>query len=165
MRLIFTNCYRYNPPDSDVVMMAKKLQDVFETRFARMPDEISHVLDSVEPHGKDDSGSVHSLGDTSDSEEDNESEEEREKKLKELQDQVLQCKLQFQYLFWDDNKNRVGKYMGFCVHTLHRLFRDKDLQGPSDRGPGAVSLKFLRKFPYLSSNFEFFQCRAATQNC
>ena len=24
--LIFTNCYRYNPPESDVVMMAKKLQ-------------------------------------------------------------------------------------------------------------------------------------------
>ena len=160
MRLIFTNCYRYNPPDSDVVMMAKKLQDVFETRFARMPDEISHVLDSVEPHGKDDSGSVHSLGDTSDSEEDNESEEEREKKLKELQDQVLQCKLQFQYLFWDDNKNRVGKYMGFV------LIHCTDCSGiKTYKGPGAVSLKFLRKFPYLSSNFEFFQCRAATQNC
>ena len=70
-------------------MMAKKLQDVFETRFARMPDEPPPVLDSVETMGgKDDSGSVHSLGDTSDSEEDNESEEEREKKLKELQDQV-----------------------------------------------------------------------------
>ena len=26
MRLMFTNCYRYNPPDSDVVKMAKKLQ-------------------------------------------------------------------------------------------------------------------------------------------
>ena len=26
VRLIFTNCYRYNPPESDVVMMAKKLQ-------------------------------------------------------------------------------------------------------------------------------------------
>lgn len=26
VRLIFTNCYRYNAPDSDVVMMAKKLQ-------------------------------------------------------------------------------------------------------------------------------------------
>ena len=25
-RLIFTNCYRYNSPESDVVMMAKKLQ-------------------------------------------------------------------------------------------------------------------------------------------
>lgn len=26
VRTIFTNCYRYNPQDSDVVMMAKKLQ-------------------------------------------------------------------------------------------------------------------------------------------
>jgi hypothetical protein len=26
VRLMFTNCYRYNPPDSDVVKMAKKLQ-------------------------------------------------------------------------------------------------------------------------------------------
>ena len=89
VRLIFTNCYRYNPPDSDVVMMAKKLQDVFETRFARMPEEPPPMLDSSDMGGgKDDSGSVHSFGDLSDSEEDNESEEEREKKLKELQDQV-----------------------------------------------------------------------------
>jgi hypothetical protein len=26
MRLIFSNCYRYNPPESDVVVMARKLQ-------------------------------------------------------------------------------------------------------------------------------------------
>lgn len=26
MRLIFTNCYRYNAPDTDVVIMARKLQ-------------------------------------------------------------------------------------------------------------------------------------------
>ena len=26
VRLMFTNCYRYNPPDHDVVGMAKKLQ-------------------------------------------------------------------------------------------------------------------------------------------
>lgn len=32
VRLIFTNCYRYNPPDHDVVTMAKKLQDIFENR-------------------------------------------------------------------------------------------------------------------------------------
>jgi hypothetical protein len=32
VRLIFTNCYKYNPPDHDVVAMAKKLQDVFEMR-------------------------------------------------------------------------------------------------------------------------------------
>lgn len=84
VRLIFTNCYKYNPADSDVVKMAKKLQDVFEIRFARMPDE--QAFDSLDKLStKDDSGS--SLGET-DSESGNESEEEREKKLKELQDQV-----------------------------------------------------------------------------
>ena len=32
MRLIVTNCYKYNPPDHDVVAMAKKLSDLFETK-------------------------------------------------------------------------------------------------------------------------------------
>lgn len=32
VRLIFTNCYKYNPADHDVVGMARKLQDVFEMR-------------------------------------------------------------------------------------------------------------------------------------
>lgn len=39
IRLIFTNCYKYNPPDHDVVKMARKLQDVFEYKYAQMPDE------------------------------------------------------------------------------------------------------------------------------
>lgn len=39
VRLIFTNCYKYNPADHDVVGMARKLQDVFEMRFAKIPDE------------------------------------------------------------------------------------------------------------------------------
>lgn len=33
VRLIFTNCYKYNPPDHDVVSMARKLQDIFEMRL------------------------------------------------------------------------------------------------------------------------------------
>ena len=41
VRLVFTNCYKYNPPDHDVVAMARKLQDVFEMRFARIPDEVT----------------------------------------------------------------------------------------------------------------------------
>ncbi|XP_037328574.2 bromodomain-containing protein 4-like isoform X3 [Pungitius pungitius] len=39
VRLMFSNCYKYNPPEHDVVGMARKLQDVFEMRFAKMPDE------------------------------------------------------------------------------------------------------------------------------
>uniref|UniRef100_A0A8K9UY68 Bromodomain containing 4 n=1 Tax=Oncorhynchus mykiss TaxID=8022 RepID=A0A8K9UY68_ONCMY len=41
VRLMFSNCYKYNPPDHDVVNMARKLQDVFEMRFAKMPDDSS----------------------------------------------------------------------------------------------------------------------------
>lgn len=33
VRLIFTNCYKYNPSDHDVVAMARKLQDVFEVKW------------------------------------------------------------------------------------------------------------------------------------
>lgn len=32
VRLIFTNCYKYNPKDHDVVQMGKKLQKLFESR-------------------------------------------------------------------------------------------------------------------------------------
>ncbi|XP_041665988.1 bromodomain-containing protein 3-like [Cheilinus undulatus] len=39
VRLIFSNCYKYNPPDNVVVVMARKLQAVFENRFAKLPDE------------------------------------------------------------------------------------------------------------------------------
>ncbi|XP_075881593.1 bromodomain-containing protein 3b isoform X4 [Nelusetta ayraudi] len=39
VRLMFSNCYKYNPPDHEVVAMARKLQDVFEMRFAKIPDE------------------------------------------------------------------------------------------------------------------------------
>nr|XP_057920328.1 bromodomain-containing protein 3-like isoform X2 [Doryrhamphus excisus]XP_057920329.1 bromodomain-containing protein 3-like isoform X2 [Doryrhamphus excisus]XP_057920330.1 bromodomain-containing protein 3-like isoform X2 [Doryrhamphus excisus] len=39
VRLIFSNCYKYNPPDHVVVAQAKKLQSLFEKRFAKIPDE------------------------------------------------------------------------------------------------------------------------------
>lgn len=32
VRLIFTNCYKYNPADHDIVQMARRLQDVFEMK-------------------------------------------------------------------------------------------------------------------------------------
>uniref|UniRef100_A0A3P8TB64 Bromodomain containing 3 n=1 Tax=Amphiprion percula TaxID=161767 RepID=A0A3P8TB64_AMPPE len=39
VRLIFSNCYKYNPSDHCIVSMARKLQGVFEQSFAKMPDE------------------------------------------------------------------------------------------------------------------------------
>lgn len=39
VRLMFVNCYKYNPPDHEVVAMARMLQYVFEMYFAKIPDE------------------------------------------------------------------------------------------------------------------------------
>lgn len=32
VRLIFSNCYKYNPKDHDVVLMAKKVENYFNTK-------------------------------------------------------------------------------------------------------------------------------------
>ena len=76
LRLIFTNCYYYNPVDSDVVQMAKKLQGVFEMKYARMPDE---------PQGGSELGSNSS---ESEEEEERDSGDEREEKLSQLMTQI-----------------------------------------------------------------------------
>merc|ERR1719153_1796842 len=88
MRLIFTNCYKYNPPDHDVVAMARKLQDVFEMRFAKIPDD-SPIL-----------------GGGGDSDAD--SEDERERKLLQLQEQLRQMQEQMRVLVEESirSKNR-----------------------------------------------------------
>eukprot|EP00126_Sphaerothecum_destruens_P010435 Sdes_comp20742_c0_seq1m16613 len=39
IRLIFTNCYRYNRPEDDITGMGKQLQSVFELKFAYCPDD------------------------------------------------------------------------------------------------------------------------------
>ncbi|NXN63651.1 BRDT protein, partial [Himantopus himantopus] len=39
VRLMFMSCYKHNSPDHEIVAMARKLQDVFETHFAKIPDE------------------------------------------------------------------------------------------------------------------------------
>ncbi|XP_030080009.1 homeotic protein female sterile isoform X8 [Drosophila hydei] len=92
VRLIFTNCYKYNPPDHDVVAMGRKLQDVFEMRYANIPDEPvanaahhHHGYTSTSKHDASDSSSE----DSSDTENESNSDEERSAKLKMLESKLL----------------------------------------------------------------------------
>merc|ERR1719192_3203577 len=91
MRLIFTNCYKYNPPDHDVVAMARKLQDVFEMRYARIPDEVT-----ANNQGRD-------------TDEDYDSEDERERKLLQLQEQLRQMQEQMKILVEESIRSRNKK--------------------------------------------------------
>ncbi|XP_021349026.1 bromodomain-containing protein 3-like isoform X3 [Mizuhopecten yessoensis] len=96
LRLIFTNCYRYNPPDSDVVMMAKKLQDVFEMRYAKMPELPD--LPEMAGNGGLKSDSESSSAEESPTDDDDDSEDEREQKIKELQETMKHIQEQLQQL-------------------------------------------------------------------
>merc|ERR1719237_631500 len=97
MRLIFTNCYKYNPPEHDVVAMARKLQDVFEMRYARIPDEVNANANA--------GGFVkHDPGATDG--EDYDSEDERERKLLQLQEQLRQMQEQMKILVEESIRSR-----------------------------------------------------------
>lgn len=109
IRLIFTNCYKYNPPDHDVVKMARKLQDVFEYKYAQMPDEpeppieppapvatsttitpnvISKSVRNIKPVSKSDSEEESDEEEDS-SDESEDSEAERKRRLTELEAQLI----------------------------------------------------------------------------
>ncbi|KAM9338031.1 bromodomain-containing protein 3-like isoform 2-T2 [Symphorus nematophorus] len=80
VRLIFSNCYKYNPPQHVVVTQARKLQGVFEKRFAKMPDEPVELMSPVSAASAKSAGSSHF--DKSDLA------EERATRLAELQEQL-----------------------------------------------------------------------------
>ncbi|XP_078498077.1 bromodomain-containing protein 3 isoform X2 [Lissotriton helveticus] len=91
IRLMFSNCYKYNPPDHEVVAMARKLQDVFEMKFAKMPDEPAEPPPPPPPAAPVVSKSIessHSSGESSSDSDSSDSEEERATRLAELQEQL-----------------------------------------------------------------------------
>ncbi|XP_042193371.1 bromodomain-containing protein 3 isoform X2 [Callorhinchus milii] len=92
IRLMFSNCYKYNPPDHEVVAMARKLQDVFEMKFAKIPDDLVEVPAPLPPPSpaipKKPSSSSNTSRESSSNSNSSDSEEERANRLAELQEQV-----------------------------------------------------------------------------
>ncbi|XP_077602134.1 bromodomain testis-specific protein isoform X2 [Crocuta crocuta] len=98
VRLMFMNCYRYNPPDHEVVTMAKAFQDIFEMHFAKIPDEPAESscyikTNTTEVHGKESRSEASSENNSS-----GDSEDERVKRLTKLQEQLKAVHQQLQVL-------------------------------------------------------------------
>jgi hypothetical protein len=103
MRLIFTNCYKYNPPEHDVVAMARKLQDVFEMRFAKIPDDVNPGMAGGFVKNE------HTTTTAPPTDEDYDSEDERERQLLQLQDQLRQMQEQLKILMEESNRSKAKK--------------------------------------------------------
>uniref|UniRef100_A0A8C9NGD8 Bromodomain testis-specific protein n=1 Tax=Serinus canaria TaxID=9135 RepID=A0A8C9NGD8_SERCA len=90
VRLMFMNCYKRNSSDHEIVAMARKLQDVFEMHFAKIPDEPVASDHLPQPMREmTEAYSSESINDNSSEEKSSEdSEEERKVNLKKLQEQL-----------------------------------------------------------------------------
>lgn len=107
VRLIFTNCYKYNPPDHDVVAMGRKLQEVFEMRLANIPDEppvrnASYQRHPLKPMDSSDDDSSDEGGDSN-------SDDERTLKIKELEAQLAGLQNEIQKLKDEQTNKRKTK--------------------------------------------------------
>lgn len=49
VRLIFSNCYLYNGPNTDVVVMCKKVEQMFENKYAKLPEESPASTTEIDP--------------------------------------------------------------------------------------------------------------------
>ncbi|KPM06423.1 Bromodomain-containing protein 2 [Sarcoptes scabiei] len=100
VRLIFTNCYKYNGPEHEVVSMARKLQDVFEMKYAKMPDH-----DDVSEHSSSEAVDTAS----SDSESEISDDAESEISLKSIREQLLKLMEQVETLTKKIEKSQKRK--------------------------------------------------------
>ncbi|NXO34361.1 BRDT protein, partial [Locustella ochotensis] len=91
VRLMFMSCYKRNSSDHEIVAMARKLQDVFEMHFAKIPDEPVASDHLPQPMREiTEAYSSESSNDNSSEEKSSEdSEEERKVHLKKLQEQLV----------------------------------------------------------------------------
>uniref|UniRef100_A0A8B9I8Z3 Bromodomain testis-specific protein n=1 Tax=Anser brachyrhynchus TaxID=132585 RepID=A0A8B9I8Z3_9AVES len=90
VRLMFMDYYKRNSPDHEAVAMARKLQDVFEMHFAKIPDEPAasvslplHTREMRKVYSSDSSSD-----DSSEEKSSEDSEKERRVHLAKLQEQV-----------------------------------------------------------------------------
>ncbi|NXU42085.1 BRDT protein, partial [Drymodes brunneopygia] len=90
VRLMFMRCYKRNSPDHEIVAMARKLQDVFEMHFAKIPDEpvASDRLPQPVREMTEAYSSQSSNDNSSEEKSSEDSEEERKVHLEKLQEQL-----------------------------------------------------------------------------
>lgn len=86
MKLIFHNCFKFNPPNDGVFVMGKSLEEVFDKLWAGKKEYMStHGRESEPPSSDDDEGSDE---DAEDEEDDAPKMDETQKRMVEIQKQI-----------------------------------------------------------------------------
>ncbi|KAG8436722.1 hypothetical protein GDO86_007710 [Hymenochirus boettgeri] len=167
VRLMFMNCYKHNAPESDLVNMARKLQDVFEVMFAKIPDEphglatvSQSMLDKHKSSSEESNSSSTSVDDAS-----SDSEDERARQLSLLQEQLRAVQEQLEALTkapiskTKKRKSRKGKKKKKKIKARKKKFK-KPCQGqkkklkPKDLKKRSMLIDTKNKKLHLSDDEE-----------
>uniref|UniRef100_A0A3Q3VZL0 Bromodomain-containing protein 2 n=1 Tax=Mola mola TaxID=94237 RepID=A0A3Q3VZL0_MOLML len=120
VRLMFSNCYKYNPPSHEVVYMARKLQEVFEVRFLKIPQEETRPA----PHQQADKGKGDRVGSlTTSASTDSESVSETERSPEEVATQLASLKERLKAV--SDQLNRLTQVPRVKPKKKEKLKKEK----------------------------------------
>ncbi|XP_004068304.1 bromodomain-containing protein 3 [Oryzias latipes] len=132
VRLMFSNCYRYNPPSHGVVYMARKLQEVFEARYMKMSQEPEGCPVSRQPGDTGKADRVGSLSTSASSE--TEGPSEQESSSKEVNTQLAHL---------EERLKAVGTQLARL--TQEPLMKTKEKQKKEKRLKGKNAAQLKRK--------------------
>ncbi|XP_068599693.1 bromodomain testis-specific protein [Brachionichthys hirsutus] len=138
VRLMFSNCYKYNPPLHEVVSMARKLQEVFESRYMKLSQEAE--VGSVSPRHADE-GKAAATARLSTSSSEGESSSEGATQLASLEEGLKAVSAQLRRLSQAPlrkprKKGKVNKQKGSVEKDVARL-KHKTILGKSLTTPAS----------------------------
>ncbi|KAH1005564.1 hypothetical protein HUJ04_006523 [Dendroctonus ponderosae] len=142
VRLIFLNCYKYNPADHDVVAMARKLQNIFDLKLAKYPDlRELHRMSAMLPQESSSSGSSsESSSESEDSEEElrNKEIKQLEKELTVMQERMKKFVEESSKRKREKKKQKKDKPKKSSMPNLSGLGSSTGGKSASNFGPGGV---------------------------
>ncbi len=106
VKLMFDNCFKFNPEKDNVHTMGKDFQAVFDALWAKKDDWLA---EHAPPSGPQSPGTAESDEEEDDVEDD---EEDRQAKLLEIQQQIFQLSAEAQKIFQPRNKRTSPKVGG-----------------------------------------------------
>ncbi|NXE05481.1 BRDT protein, partial [Lophotis ruficrista] len=138
VRLMFMSCYKHNSPDHEIVAMARKLQDVFERHFAKIPDEPVASVPLPQPMREmtEADSSESSNDDSSEEKSSEDSEQNRTVHLAKLQEQLKAVHQQLQAL--------TRAYLPRRKKTKGKAKRDKSKNKEKDKIKSLIQKKNLK---------------------
>ncbi|XP_069560081.1 bromodomain testis-specific protein isoform X6 [Brachyistius frenatus] len=126
VRLMFSNCYKYNPPSHEVVYMARKLQqEVFEARYLKVPQEPEDCSTSHQVIDKGKGKRVGSLSTSASSESESSSEAESAPEEMAMQLACLGKRLAFQLQAVSDQLKRITEEPRIKSKKKEKLKKEK----------------------------------------